>query len=850
MDEELLIRREYLGSSRPIVHPVMKELVRRGVKALPDLINHVSDQRPIAIEVGAGGVWHSDEYDAKPPPGKHRAADVNTGKKAFLKEPYAFRVGDLCYAAIGQIVNRRFDIARSQHRFGMVINSPPATPELAAAIKLQWAGLTADEHRQSLIVDCLDTRPYTDWDAWQRLHFYYPDQAEAIALKLLSRPLYDQHELWNFIQYELVKEQDEAKWQVLIDQYIEANGTSNKEMLPFWLHWIYWETSVERTESFLADRAIAQKILQKLYPDFDREKPAFLNAANGDDHATSIRVLTSYPSRKVDQQVWGLLLAAANLKSVEGEKYRETQLVEACLARLCRVKFEVNGDPDSLLLQIKQIIAEKEPSREYCEGARCVALRAALQFFPKQSQMLFENYRSASAELTREAKLDALKEPTDAQTWMIEYLTSLLDDTTETEDFYGPSWDWQMVRVCDQAAKVLADDYLHVRFEFEENPGYLTQQIAKIRRVLAGEKNISFDPPPVLMMPQDLPTRAATRVVDLKTRVDGLYAFSTDLQLWIRGVFDDRGRYVHGTLRFDIKQDRVVEQTRLDHWDGEVNLLPNGLPRFAYCYHGNENGQLLIRSLPNGGRVVKTVKTPFHDGTKSDKAFEVSNRGGATLCGKDARWMMALTDNVKLHSVDIETEKHQIEWEYPGDKNALPWLGSLVGLQGSSIVLMQFDDSIDQPLRIWDQSTRTMRVIQKAPGFGWQSGWGKLAWNSLYQTVTVWNLQTVEQIVIPKREGTIEEIACDSDQSTMFVLRDSAIDVFRIIDAQKAQPIRRLVSPELRELTFMRLVVSTDDRWLFVYGSKAAEAKQPDEHRQGVVAIFDVSDLAKRSTNN
>jgi hypothetical protein len=39
-----------MGSAKPVVSPVMRELVRRGTAALPLLIDHLSDARPTKID--------------------------------------------------------------------------------------------------------------------------------------------------------------------------------------------------------------------------------------------------------------------------------------------------------------------------------------------------------------------------------------------------------------------------------------------------------------------------------------------------------------------------------------------------------------------------------------------------------------------------------------------------------------------------------------------------------------------------------------------------------------------------------------------------------------------------------
>jgi hypothetical protein len=357
-DEEPEFGGGVLGSKKPVVSPVMQQIVRRGVDALPELIAHLTDKRDTKLVVGGGIMlsWYDTEYA-----GRRRTSFgwSVTPTVDLPKAPtkYRIRVGDLCYVAIGQIVNRNLSCVRYQPTACMVINSPVEAPALAKAVKDDWAGLTADEHRESLVADCLDATPYADWGAWQRIRFYYPELAEETALKLLARPLYDHSKLWDFIQNELVKEQDESKWRGLIDKYIKENGECVKEVLPFWMYWIYWDTDFGDTPKHVAGRATAQKILAKLYPNFDRYKPAFLNAADLDDQSAAVEALASYSSKRIDDTVYELLQKGIDFEVVEREQYKFWSLADACLSRLGKVRYQIKGKPNALLKQIRKIIA-------------------------------------------------------------------------------------------------------------------------------------------------------------------------------------------------------------------------------------------------------------------------------------------------------------------------------------------------------------------------------------------------------------------------------------------------------------------------------------------------------------
>jgi hypothetical protein len=323
-DEQLQFRKAIHGPHKPKTSPAMKELVRRGVAALPELIDHLNDKRPtkLIIDYKTYGMsmWHSDEYDPRYSDPTKKPGGVNTDLKnyeGFEKQgfgsKYTFRVGDLCLVAIGQIVNRGLWAVRSQPTACTVINSPVQTPSLAAAVKKDWTGLTVEQHKQSLSQDALSKYPYATSRALERLLFYYPKDGDALALKLLGRPLYDDSVMWDFIRERLVKEDDPARWKTLIDEFRSKHGRAAADSLPFWLHWIYWMTDFERNKEFLEGKDRASKILARLYPDFDPYKLSFINAATAEERFLVIDNLVTY--RGHDKEFRDLL--ASRIKALE-----------------------------------------------------------------------------------------------------------------------------------------------------------------------------------------------------------------------------------------------------------------------------------------------------------------------------------------------------------------------------------------------------------------------------------------------------------------------------------------------------------------------------------------------------
>jgi hypothetical protein len=81
-DEQLEFRKAINGPHKLKTSPVIKELVHRGVAALPELIAHLEDKRPTKLVIfhkGFGGMWQSDEYDPRYSDPKKKPEGVNTG---------------------------------------------------------------------------------------------------------------------------------------------------------------------------------------------------------------------------------------------------------------------------------------------------------------------------------------------------------------------------------------------------------------------------------------------------------------------------------------------------------------------------------------------------------------------------------------------------------------------------------------------------------------------------------------------------------------------------------------------------------------------------------------------------
>lgn len=194
--------------------PVMAELIGRGARAVPLLLRHLDDARPTRLVrfhppgmLNDGGIWFDDLYFPRVPgttfdPPVNHEVDFDSTRELKAGKSYTLKVGDLCFVALGQIVNRPLTV------FGPVVkdgsgyirstslNSPVESPALAQAARKDWRTLTLKEHEDQLVAeawkpDSLGSQAGPSEGAIQRLLYFYPEDGQSVAVALLKRPLVD-----------------------------------------------------------------------------------------------------------------------------------------------------------------------------------------------------------------------------------------------------------------------------------------------------------------------------------------------------------------------------------------------------------------------------------------------------------------------------------------------------------------------------------------------------------------------------------------------------------------------------------------------------------------------------------
>lgn len=171
-----------LGTPPPSVSPAMRELVRRGLSALPALLHHLDDARPTHLQLGVnnqpistfGGHEFNDEYDAGASGWICVSGDCDKTAKWF-EGSYTVKVGDICFVLVGQIVNRRLLAVRYQPTSILIVNSPVQSAALAGKTREDWEGLTPAAFKASLLSDLKRAKDDRErLAASERLSLYFP----------------------------------------------------------------------------------------------------------------------------------------------------------------------------------------------------------------------------------------------------------------------------------------------------------------------------------------------------------------------------------------------------------------------------------------------------------------------------------------------------------------------------------------------------------------------------------------------------------------------------------------------------------------------------------------------------
>lgn len=191
-----------LGQSEPRPSPALTRLVEAGADAVPALLACLETRTRTKLPPMRALEWQAtnDEYDVNrrttPQPPK-----TNRDGPPEASAAYVVTVGDLCFVALGQIVNRSFAAVRYQPSGGIIISSPSTSAALRDAARAEWGKLDRNALRASLARDFREP-DHADRrkGALVRLAYYAPDDVKPLLDAELARPTYDPIAISGFVR--------------------------------------------------------------------------------------------------------------------------------------------------------------------------------------------------------------------------------------------------------------------------------------------------------------------------------------------------------------------------------------------------------------------------------------------------------------------------------------------------------------------------------------------------------------------------------------------------------------------------------------------------------------------------
>lgn len=189
------------GSSPLLPVPAeIRELVALGADAVPHLLASLDDHRPVAVKTRLVPVYgltrlgyvplRADWTDSTRAAQTADTDEIVAAAKARPALEYTIVVADLCMYALGQIVNRPYDILIPLSKHGIGVCSIIADPGIAVELRQKWGGLTRAAWREGLIADARqDLLQRKRANALARLAVFFPDDyAECLASILATVP--------------------------------------------------------------------------------------------------------------------------------------------------------------------------------------------------------------------------------------------------------------------------------------------------------------------------------------------------------------------------------------------------------------------------------------------------------------------------------------------------------------------------------------------------------------------------------------------------------------------------------------------------------------------------------------
>jgi ankyrin repeat protein len=315
LDREGQLQVGMLFQPAPTPSDTLRELVRLGAAAVPPLVAHLRDTRPTRLVIKhplGGGTFLG--------PGSGLGLDLDPIGGRRRDPSYTLTVADLCYVALGQIINRDHPVV-CYIPSGIVAVSPiEKAPGQIADLTRQWGRLTPARHRAALVAD---VRRGLDEDqrigACKRLAYYYPETLEPLALQLLSLPTYDDEAVRMFVTEQLYHTRDIRAQRRLFQAFVRKHGQTAREGIlrhlfaDLWLEEQVSPLLRDSDEDVERPRRLLVGLLGQRPGVRGADRPVFLSAISwSEKQRLAEEVLVHTASKKIDRAVRDFLASLGN----------------------------------------------------------------------------------------------------------------------------------------------------------------------------------------------------------------------------------------------------------------------------------------------------------------------------------------------------------------------------------------------------------------------------------------------------------------------------------------------------------------------------------------------------------
>lgn len=522
-----------LGGFKPVRSETLRKIVEQGVDAVPALIKHIGDDRKIKMTSvqGISVTEFTDQYDFNRRTRKEIPREVNRDWFDDNKDHpdrHSLTVGDLCFVALGQIVNRRYAAVRYVPSGIVAVSSPTYSRRLRENLIQDWKGLTRKQHIQLLVQDFEkpdDGRRM--YDAYLRLSYYYPEVVSPLVIKDLEQPTYDGEKVSTFVEEKLYKVQDKNQRQKLFTDFIRTNGKPYEIGIMSYLY-----SDVADLEEIYADHNSTRteaKSYELLVQLFGRKPPVKfadrprMPAMSVGERASFISSLTFDKNQQVNDAIRRIFLADPKEKTIApacllalakrggNANFLVDQLNQFDFTTLERTKFQLDclmsisasrekavqnrlleialntpNDgyfvialfgvqkkyPQSVFEHACQILDRLPDSAEYDWGI----LKMIGEHFPDRVKVVYPKYLSTGSLEHARVMCELLSVLNLSLNVTSEILCPLLDDQRDLDGWIVP------VRVCDLAAITICEKTDQFTYDFDWSLKHKNEVIAKIKK--------------------------------------------------------------------------------------------------------------------------------------------------------------------------------------------------------------------------------------------------------------------------------------------------------------------------------------------------------------------------------